>query len=585
MAGVNRVELFKLMGKIAVDASEANRAIDDTANRAEGASKRTSGAFASIGGAALKVGQMVVTAGAALGGAWVAAIEGTREYRAQMGLLDSAFQASGHSSTAAKDTYSALNAVLGDTEQAVEAAQHMALLADNEKELSTWTDIATGVYATFGASLPLEGLAEAANHTAKNGEVQGSLADALEWSGISIESFNDKLAACSNEQERQDLIMNTLNGTYSKASTQYKETNKDVLAARQAQERLTDAMADLGAVGEPILTAIKNKVAEMAQAAVPHLQNFVNKVKDAKKWLQDNKKTVDIWKAAIVGTTAAVASFVLILKWGAIMSAAKTAITGVRTAVLLLNAAMKANIIGLIVSLVIGLVAAFVTLWRNNEGFRNFWINLWNKIKSACSTAVTGIKNKFNDLKDAAGRVKIWFENIRKAIADKIGAARDAVSKAINKIKGFFPLSIGKIFSNFKIPKISVSGGKAPFGIAGKGSLPSFNVKWNAEGAILTKPTIFGAAGGTLLGGGEAGMEAVAPIDLLQGYVRAAVQAENEGIRATLIEQNALMIDFLRRSIPKAVLLDTGAVVGELTPAIDAGLANRLSHTKRGNTR
>ncbi len=579
------MELFRLLGTIAIDANQAHQAIDDTSSKAENASERTSSAFATIGGAALKVGQMVITAGAALGGAWVAAIEGTREYREQMGLLDSAFQASGHSSTAAKDTYSALNAVLGDTEQAVEAAQHMALLADNEKELSTWTDIATGVYATFGASLPIEGLAEAANHTAKNGEVQGSLADALEWSGISIEGFNDKLAKCTSEQERQDLIMNTLNGTYSKASTQYQETNKDVIAARQAQEKLTDAMADLGAVGEPILTAIKNKVAEMVQAAVPHLENLVKKVKDVKKWVQDNKKTIDIWKAAIVGTTASVASFILILKWGAIMSAAKKAITGVRTAVLLLNAAMKANIIGLIVSLIIGLVAAFVVLWKNNEGFRNFWIGLWNKIKSACSTAISGIKSKFNDLKDAAGKVKKWFEDIRKAIADKIGAAKDAVKKAIDKIKGYFPLSIGKIFSNFKIPKISVSGGKAPFGIAGKGKLPSFDVKWNAEGAILTKPTIFGMTGNTFLGGGEAGKEAVAPIDLLQGYIRAAVRAEDEGVRATLIEQNALLMDFLRRTIPKAVLLDTGAMVGELTPAIDAGLADRLTHVNRGNTR
>ena len=582
---MNRMELFKLLGTIAVDANQAHKAIDDTSSKAENASKQTSSAFAAIGGAAVKVGQAVITAGAAMGGAWIAAIEGTREYRAQMGLLDSAFQASGHSSTAAKDTYSALNAVLGDTEQAVEAAQHMALLADNEKELSTWTDIATGVYATFGASLPIEGLAEAANHTAKNGEVQGSLADALEWSGISIEGFNDKLAACTNEQERQDLIMNTLNGTYSKASAQYQATNKDVMEARKAQERLTDAMAELGAVGEPILTAIKNKVADMVTAAVPHLQNLVNKVKDVKKWVQDNKKTIDIWKAAIVGTTASVASFILILKWGAIMNAAKTAIMGVRGAILLLNAAMKANIIGLIVSLIIGLVAAFVTLWKNNEGFRNFWINLWNKIKSACSTAVTGIKNKFNDLKDAAGKVKRWFEDIRKAIADKIGAARDAVDKAIKKIKGYFPLSIGKIFSNLKIPKISVSGGKAPFGIAGKGKLPSFDVKWNAAGAILTKPTIFGAMGNTLLGGGEAGMEAVAPIDLLQGYIRAAVRAEDEGIRATLIEQNAMLMDFLRRNMPKAVLLDTGAMVGELTPAIDAGLADKWEHTKRGNTR
>ena len=579
------MELFKLMGTIAVDANQAHKAIDDTTSKANNASKQTSSAFSAIGGAALKVGRAVITAGAALGGAWVAAIEGTREYREQMGLLDSAFQASGHSSTAAKDTYSALNAVLGDTEQAVEAAQHMALLADNEKELTTWTDIATGVYATFGASLPIEGLAEAANHTAKNGEVQGSLADALEWSGISIEGFNDKLAACTSEQERQDLIMNTLNGTYSKASAQYKETNKDVMAARQAQERLTDAFSELGAVGEPILTAIKNKVADMVKAAVPHLQNLVNKVKDVKKWVQDNKKTIDIWKAAIVGAAASVASFVLILKWGAIMNAAKTAIMGVRGAILLLNAAMKANIIGLIVSLVIGLVAAFVYLWKNNEGFRKFWIDLWAKIRSACDKAITAVKNKFNDLKDAAGKVKRWFTDMGKSISDKMESAQKAVKKVVDKIKGFFPLKIGKIFSNLKIPKISVSGGKAPFGIAGKGSLPSFDVKWNAQGGILTQPTIFGRMGDTLLGGGEAGAEAIAPITLLQDYIRAAVGAENEGIRATLIEQTGLLMTFLSRNLPKAVLLDTGAMVGELTPAIDAGLADRWNNTKRGNTR
>ena len=72
---MNRMELFKLMGTIAVDANQAHDAIDSTTSKAENASKQTSSAFATIGGAALKVGQMVVTAGAALGGAWVAAIE------------------------------------------------------------------------------------------------------------------------------------------------------------------------------------------------------------------------------------------------------------------------------------------------------------------------------------------------------------------------------------------------------------------------------------------------------------------------------------------------------------------------------
>ena len=146
-------------------------------------------------------------------------------------------------------------------------------------------------------------------------------------------------------------------------------------------------------------------------------------------------------------------------------------------------------------------------------------------------------------------------------------------------------MKIGKIFSNLKIPKISVSGGKAPFGIAGKGKLPSFSIKWNAEGGILTKPTIFGMTGNTFLGGGEAGKEAIAPIALLQDYVRTAVQDKNEGIIRTLIEQNQILIDFLAMAIPKAVMLDTGVLVGELTPAIDSGLSDRWQHSLRGNTR
>lgn len=576
------MQLFKLLGEIVIDASRAEKSLDTIAEKAGTTGDNVRGTFEKIGGAATSIMKGVGVVGSALGGAWLAATEGTRDYRAQMGLLDGAFQAAGHSSTEAKNTYSDLNAVLGDTEQAVEAAQHISMIADNEKEMNTLTDIGAGIFQRFGQSLPLEGMYEGILHTSQLGEVQGSLADALEWSGITVEDFNDQLNECTTAEERQDLIMKTLKDTYGKAATQYKETNKDVMDARQAQERLTDATAQFGRVGEPILTAIKNKIADLALAAIPHLENLVKKVKDVKKWVQDNQSTIDKWKAAIVGATAAIGTFTLILKWGSIMSAAKTAVLGVRTGVLLLNAAMKANVIGLIVSLIIGLVAAFVTLWKNNEGFRNFWINLWDKIKSTCSSAITGIKNKFGDLKDAAGKVKKWFEDIRKAIADKIGDARDAVKKAIDKIKGYFPLSIGKIFSNLKIPKISVSGGKAPFGIAGKGKMPSFDVKWNAEGAVLTKPTIFGRIGDTLLGGGEAGKEAIAPIDVLQSYVTTAVKGENQETGRIIIEQFGRMMDFLRENMPRFVQLDSGEMVGALLPAVDTGLADRLVMANRG---
>ena len=96
------MELFKLFGTIAIENEQANKAIADTSARADEASKETSSAFQKIGNAAGTIVKGVAFAGAALGGAWIAAIEGSREYRAEMGLLEGAFEASGHSSTEAK---------------------------------------------------------------------------------------------------------------------------------------------------------------------------------------------------------------------------------------------------------------------------------------------------------------------------------------------------------------------------------------------------------------------------------------------------------------------------------------------------
>lgn len=579
------MELFKLFGTIAIENDAALKALDETGRAAEESSAETESAFSKIGNVAVNIVKGIGALSAVLGGAWIAAIEGSREYRTEMGKLDTAFQTNGHSSEAAKKTYQDLQAVLGDTDVSVEAANHLAVMTDKEKDLQTWTDICTGVFATFGDSLPIEGLTEAANETAKVGQVTGPLADALNWAGISEDAFNDKLAKCSSEQERQKLIMETLNGTYKEASARYQETNADVIAANRAQERLTAAYAEFGRIGEPIMTAVKNAVASFAENAIPRVESFVAKVREMIKWVQKNESTVQGWAAGILAATVTVSAFALVLKWSSIMAKAANALKLVTVGVKALNVAMRANIIGVIVSLILGLVAAFVYLWKNNEGFRNFWLKMWDKIKSVTASAVSWIKSKFDGLKNVVSKVKFTFDSIKNAISDKIGAAKDAVTKAVDKIKGFFPLKIGKIFSDLKIPKISVSGGKAPFGIAGKGKLPSFNVKWNAEGAILDKPTIFGSVGNTLLGGGEAGKEAVAPIDTLQTYVRAAVRAENEGIRQTIIEQIRLLLDSLDRMLPKDIRLDSGALVGALTPSIDMQLSDRWAHSNRGNTR
>lgn len=581
------MELFKLLGRVAIDTNEANNAIDTTTDKAQNSETVISGAFSKIGGAAVAGAKVIGTAAVALGGAWVAAIEGTREYRVSMGMLETAFATAGHSAGSAKQTYSDLNAVLGDTEQATEASQMLAKLTDDEKELDNWTHILTGVYSTFGQALPVEGLAEAALHSSSLGTVQGSLADALEWSGITVESFNDKLAKCGSEQERQQLITKTLNELYGESATKYKEVNKDVIAAEKAQEKLTDAMAQLGAVGEPILTAIKNGVANMVSSAVPKLSSLINKVKDGITWFKKNQTTVKAWAGVILGATTTIAAFVLVMKWSSIMTAAANALKKVRTAMLLLNAAMRANPIGFVISLLAGLVVAFLYLWNNVKPFREFWINLWNKIKSATASAVSSMKDKFSALKSVLKTVRDTFGSIQKTISDKLTSAQNKVKSVVDKIKGFFPLKMGKIFSGLKIPKISVSGGKAPFGIAGKGSLPKFNVKWNAQGAVLTKPTIFGMTDNTFLGGGEAGKEAVAPISTLQAYIDESVNQRNNDLIEAFEMQISRLIFFMQGHFPTEynLMLDTGILAGQLAPEMDSRLADIYRNKNRGNTR
>ena len=573
------MELFRLFGKIAVDNTEANNALSETSQRANDSANETESAFSKIGGAAKTIAIGIGTAGLASGGAFIGAVEGTREYRAEMGLLESAFLTVGHSTESAKNTYSELNAVLGDSGQAVEASQHLAKIADNEEELAGLTHILTGVYATFGESLPLEGLAEGINHSASLGEVQGSLADALEWSGISVESFNEQLAGLATEEERQDLIVKTLNDTYSAASVQYQATNADIIASRQAQERLTDAMAQVGAVGEPIMTAIKNAIASMAESAVPKIESLIAKFRNGITWIRKNQTTVQAWIGVIAGATTAIGAFILIISWSKIMTKAANALKVVRTAMLAFNAAMLANPIGLVVALLAGLVVAFLYLWNNVKPFRQFWIDLWNKLKSATSGAVSFISGKFNSLKSALNNAKSKFSEVQKTISDKMKTTQNAVKSAIDKIKGFFKFkwSLPKL----KLPSIGIKG---KFGIDPP-STPKFSIKWNAEGGILTKPTIFGLTGNTFLGGGEAGQEAIAPIELLQEYVRNAVREQNSEIVQTIIAQNRVLIEFLKQYMPQNIYLDGGTLVGELAPAMDAKLGKIYAKTNRGNAR
>lgn len=246
------VEVFKLFGSIFVNNDEANKSIAETEKKSKGVASTLGNGIKT----AAKWGTALVGGAAAGVGALSTVAESTREYRTEMGKLDTAFTTNKFSAADAKQTYSDLYAVVGDSGQATEAANHLSLLCNSTKDLQSWTEICTGVYGQFGDSLPIEGLTEAANETAKVGVVTGSLADALNWMGVSEDEFNEKLAKCSSEQERQQLITSTLTSLYSDASAQYKETNGDVMESNRAHQQLSDTMAQIGAVAEPVLNSL-----------------------------------------------------------------------------------------------------------------------------------------------------------------------------------------------------------------------------------------------------------------------------------------------------------------------------------------
>lgn len=271
------VEIFKLFGSIFVNNDEANKSIAETEKKGKGVAATLGNGIKTAG----KWGAAMVGGAAAGVGALSAVAESTREYRTEMGKLDTAFTTNKFSAADAKQTYSDLYAVVGDSGQATEAANHLSLLCNSTKDLQSWTEICTGVYGQFGDSLPIEGLTEAANETAKVGTVTGSLADALNWMGVSEDEFNEKLAKCSSEQERQQLITSTLTSLYSDASAQYKKTNGDVMESNRAHQQLSDTMAQIGAAAEPVLNSLIGLSGKLLEQLSPIIEGVADSLAPA----------------------------------------------------------------------------------------------------------------------------------------------------------------------------------------------------------------------------------------------------------------------------------------------------------------
>ena len=251
--------------------------------------------------------------------------------------------------------------------------------------------------------------------------------------------------------------------------------------------------------------------------------------------------------------------------WNAIKATVSSVITAIRTTITNVWSAIKEFISSTLSSI------------------RNTASSVWNSIKTTITTIINAIKstisnvwnaiksttaNVFNGIKSKA--TSTWIA-IKTAIVNPVQKARDMVKAAIDKMRSFFNFSWS--LPHLKLPHVSIWG---HFSLMPP-STPHFSVSWYKEGGIMTKPTMFGINGSSIMAGGEAGAEAILP---LKGFYDQLSAMLDERLNVAWIEKYLAII---ADNSSRGIYLEDGTLVGHLLPAIDAGLAKYSMRGGRGN--
>lgn len=340
-------------GDASEEIGELSDAADDLGDAAEdagdgtknlGESARDSGDGFSVldGAVATFIGNGLTALVSAIGDAistFAELSESTQEYRENMSKLYTATSAAGMDADYITQAYSQLYGVLGDETATTTTISNFEKLGVSMQDMDSLLDSATGIWAVYGDSIPLDGLAESVNETAKVGQITGTMADAINWAsasndtwtnalsgnasalsafqsgvsqGMSAEdAFNEALAACGDEQERQQLIISTLNGLYADSAETYRENNASIIDAREATVNYQDAVAGVGAAMEPLQTTMTNFKTNLISGVSPALQELSDAFMDVITGADGAEEGIASAVTGLVDTVSSMASDLL----------------------------------------------------------------------------------------------------------------------------------------------------------------------------------------------------------------------------------------------------------------------------------
>ena len=484
------VEIFELVGKFLFDSKEGNKKLDETSSKAEKLANGLKSAGDKISG----VGAKMLPVTVAIGGIGTVAVKASAEVKAMNSQFEQTFGELQESASGAMQRVATESGILQTRLQGVGTSIYAFAKSSGADSAEALELMETALRATADASAYYDRSLEDTSESLMS-FLKGNFANDAQL-GVSctettrnakaMELFGQKYNDLSEIQKQQTLL---------KMVTDAQKLSGAMGQASRESDGFENVTGNLN-------ESIKMLGAEMGEVLLPTVVNLIQK---ATAFIQKISEMDDGTKKLIVGATLFIGAIAPVLivggkvitGIGAIIGFIPTLVTGVKavgTGLKALWAIMSANPIGVVLTLIGALIPIFINLWNTSEEFRNFWIGLWDSIKTTASNMIEG--------------------------------ARKAISNGIDKIKKLFNFEWS--FPKLKMPHFSVKG---KFSL-NPPSVPKLGIEWYAKGGIMTQPTAFGINPntGNMMVGGEAGAEAIAPIDTLLGYIRTAVSEENNGV-------------------------------------------------------
>ena len=385
--------------------------------------------------------------------------EETKEFRMNIAKLDGSTSQYGYSTEFTNKKMKELYGYFQDDQVAVNTISNLQGMGLTEKELNNTLSASIAVWTAYGDSIPIEGLTESVNETAQVGKVTGSLADALNWAGISEDDFNKRLEKCNSTKERAQLITDTLNGAYGKSKETYDKNTESLRKNNEANYELIDAQARLGEAIEPVDTAITNLKASALEAIEPVIKQVANGINGLIKAFNGLPQEA---KTTIVAVTAIATGIVVLIGVAGAISSAWGVITGIFSAGINVFAGVGGAIaaisppILIAVGVIGALIAIGIALYKNWDTIKVKATEIWNNISNTVSNAWNGIKTKATEIWTG---IKNVIVNIWEGIKTVFSTVLEVVKVCITTYFNFYKTIINTALNVIKTVVTSIWNG------------------------------------------------------------------------------------------------------------------------------